>query len=97
VAEKAENRKTGARALINTWESILTDFQFELPGSNFGVLKVDRDLCERPNECLLKILKRLPYVSFVEHFEKEYGIEVVLEEDLQDFIETYAAQKGEFL
>jgi len=56
VAEISENRKTGARALVSVWENILTDFQFDLPGSNFSTLKVNRELCEKPKDYLLKML-----------------------------------------
>ena len=57
VAEIAENQKTGARALVSVWENILTDFQYELPGSNFKKLSVTRKLCERPRDMLLKMLE----------------------------------------
>ena len=93
VAEMAENRKTGARALVSAWENILTDFQFELPGSIFSKLKVTRNLCERPNDFLLKMLQRSPFVDFVDYFKREYGIDIVLDEAVQKFIETYAEQQ----
>ena len=92
IAEISENRKTGARALVSVWENILTDFQFELPGSNFSRLNVTRELCERPKDCLLKMLERSPFVDFVENFKKEYGIELILDEDLQNYFEEYAQQ-----
>jgi ATP-dependent Clp protease ATP-binding subunit ClpX len=92
VAEISENRKTGARALVSVWENILTDFQFELPGSNFSTLKVNRELCEKPKDYLLKMLEKSPFVDFVENFKKEYGIELILDEDLQNYFEAYAQQ-----
>jgi len=92
VAEISENRKTGARALVSVWENILTDFQFELPGSNFSTLKVNRELCEKPKDYLLKMLEKSPFVDFVENFKKEYGIELILDEDLQNYFEDYAQQ-----
>jgi ATP-dependent Clp protease ATP-binding subunit ClpX len=92
VAEISENRKTGARALVSAWENILTDFQFELPGSNFTMLKVNRELCEKPKDYLLKMLEKSPFVDFVENFKKEYGIELVLDESVQDYFENYAHQ-----
>ncbi len=94
VAEFSENRKTGARALVSVWENILTDFQFELPGSNFSRLQITRELCERPKEVLLKMLERSPFVDFVESFRKEYGIELSLDADMQNYIEQYASQKN---
>jgi ATP-dependent Clp protease ATP-binding subunit ClpX len=94
VAEISENRKTGARALVNMWENILTDFQFELPGSNFTDLKITRELCERPKDYLLKLLEKSPFVDYVESFKKEYGIELVLDEDVQKYLENYAHQNS---
>ncbi|RMD60193.1 MAG: AAA family ATPase [Nitrospirae bacterium] len=90
VAQRAENKKTGARALVSVWEDILTEFQFELPGSNFKNLIIDRELCERPKDVLLKILEKSPFVDFVESFKKEYGIELILDEEVQDYIREYA-------
>lgn len=94
VAEKSENRKTGARALVSVWENILTDFQFELPGSNFSKLEVTERLCERPKDVLLKMLERSPFVDFVENFKQEYGIELVLNESVQNYLEEYARDRN---
>jgi len=58
VAERAQNRKTGARALVSTWEGILTGFQFELPGSGVTKLIVDRALCQDPGGTLARLLQR---------------------------------------
>jgi hypothetical protein len=93
VAEVGENSKTGARALVSVWENILTDFQFELPGSNFKKLQVNRELCERPKDMLLIMLEKSPFVDYVENFRNEYGIELILEEDIQDYIEEIAKQE----
>jgi endopeptidase Clp ATP-binding regulatory subunit ClpX len=92
VAEVSENRKTGARALVSVWENILTDFQYELPGSNFTKLEVTRELCERSKDYLLKMFEKSPFVDFVENFKKEYGIELILENDVQKYLEAYAQQ-----
>jgi len=94
VAEISENRKTGARALVSVWEKILTDFQFDLPGSNFSTLQVTSNLCERPKDHLLKMLEKSPFVDFVENFKREYGIKLILDEDVQDFLEQYAHQNN---
>ena len=77
AAGMAEKRRTGTRALVSVWETILTDFQFELPGSNFAQLRVTQKLCESPNDCLLKMLRKSPFVDFTENFRKEYGVELV--------------------
>ncbi len=94
VAEFSENSKTGARALVSVWENILTDFQFELPGSNFKKLKITRQLCERPRDMLLKMLEKSPFVDYIENFKNEYGIELVLDEEIQEYIETVAQQQN---
>ncbi|MCJ7617553.1 MAG: AAA family ATPase [Desulfobacterales bacterium] len=94
IAEKAENQKTGARALVSVWENILTDFQFELPGTNFSKLEVTKKLCERPKDELLKMLEKSPFADFVESFKKEYGVELILDEDVQNYIEQYAHQNN---
>ncbi|PID58782.1 hypothetical protein CSB45_01930 [candidate division KSB3 bacterium] len=83
VAEISENSKTGARALVSVWESILTDFQFELPGSNFTQLNVSRELCERPKDLLLKMLERSPFVDYIENFKREYGVTLIIQRSRQ--------------
>lgn len=94
VAEVGENKKTGARALVSVWENILTDFQFALPGSNFKHLKITKELCERPNDLLLKMLEKSPFVDFIENFKSEYGIELVIDEDVQNYIEAIAKREN---
>ncbi|PIE33583.1 hypothetical protein CSA56_10715 [candidate division KSB3 bacterium] len=93
VAEFSENSKTGARALVSVWENILTDFQYELPGSNFKQLTVDRQLCLRPTDMLLKMLEKSPFVDFIETFRREYGVELVLNEDIEQYIEDLAKER----
>jgi endopeptidase Clp ATP-binding regulatory subunit ClpX len=92
IAELAENKKTGARALVSVWENILTDFQFELPGSNFKELVLTEDLCRAPKDALLKMLKRSPFVDYVESFKQEFGIEIAFDSEVQEYVEKYASQ-----
>ena len=94
VAEVGENSKTGARALVSVWENILTDFQFELPGSNFKKLRIGQDVCERPKDILLKMLEKSPFVDYIENFRKEYGVELVLAEEIQNYIEAVAKDRN---
>ncbi len=94
VAEVGENSKTGARALVSVWENILTDFQFELPGSNFKKLKITRELCERPKDMLLIMLEKSPFVDYIEHFRREYGVELVLDDEIQNYIEAVAKDRN---
>ncbi len=92
IAKLAENKKTGARALVSVWENILTDFQFELPSSNFKELIVTEELCRTPKDALLEMLKRSPFVDYVESFRKEYGIELELDEEVEAYVENYARE-----
>jgi len=94
VAEKAENKKTGARALISVFENVLTDFQFELPGRNFKSLKVTRDICQAPKDALLEMLEQSPVVDFIEKFKKNHGIELVIDEKVESRIREYARENG---
>jgi len=90
VASLAENKQTGARALVSVWENILTDFQSELPGTNHKELVISRELCARPHDVLLAMLKKSPFLDYIEFFKKEYGIELVLDENIQKYIENYS-------
>jgi ATP-dependent Clp protease ATP-binding subunit ClpX len=92
VAELAENQKTGARALVSVWENILTDFQFQLPGSNFKELIVTADLCKAPQDVLFEMLKRSPFLEYAETFNKEYGIELVIDAGAEKYIQDYAKE-----
>jgi hypothetical protein len=94
VAEISENRKTGARALVSVWKNILTEFQFELPGSNFTQLEVTRQLCEHPKDHLLRLLEKSPFVDFIDNFKKEYGIQLILDKEAQNYLDNYAHQNN---
>ena len=94
VAELAENKKTGARALVSVWETILTDFQFELPGSNFKELIVTEELCRKPKDALLEMLKRSPFVDYIECFKKEYGIELAFDKEVEAYVDKYAEENN---
>lgn len=90
IASLAENKQTGARALVSVWEDILTNFQAELPGTNHKELIITKELCEKPRDVLLAMLKKSPFLDYIEFFKKEYGIEIVLDENIQKYIEDYA-------
>ena len=90
VADLAENKQTGARALVSVWENILTDFQAEVPGTNYKELIVTRELCEKPRDILLAMLEKSPFLNYIEFFRKEYGIELILDDSVQKYIEEYA-------
>ena len=40
------------------------------------------------------MLERSPFVDFVENFRREYGIDLILDEDVQNYVEQYAQQKN---
>ena len=40
------------------------------------------------------MLEKSPFVDFVENFKKEYGIELVLDEEIQNYFEQYAQQSN---
>ncbi|MBU2511104.1 AAA family ATPase [bacterium] len=94
VAELAENLKTGARALVSVWEEILTDFQFELPGSHFKKLTVNRRLCERPKDVLLEMIERSPFLDYIINFKKGHGVDLVIDEEAENYVIEYARQNN---
>ena len=52
VAERAEKNKTGARALIGVWEDILSNFQYDLPGSGHKHLLINSALQSTPRSLI---------------------------------------------
>ncbi|MCP5054405.1 MAG: AAA domain-containing protein [bacterium] len=92
VAEQAENKKTGARALVSVWENILTDFQYELPASNFKELVITKDLCQTPQDALLEMLERSPFVDFIEGFNNEHGIRLTMGQEEEQYVQEYAKE-----
>ncbi len=94
IAEQAENDKTGARALISVIEEMLTDFQFELPGTNFKELHITREICEAPHDAMLNILARSPFVDFLEKFTRDQGVELKIGPAVEKKIEKYAKDRG---
>ncbi len=92
IAERAENQKTGARALISVFENMLTEFQFELPGRNFTELKITKEICESPKDAVLAMLARSPLVDFIGKFKRDHGIDLVIEEEAERKIEEYAKE-----
>lgn len=94
VAERAENAKTGARAMVSVFEELLTDFQFELPGKNFKDIVITKEVCQAPHDALLKILERSPFVDFMEKFRRDQGVELVIPEAVENKIVKYAEENG---
>ncbi len=94
VAEKAEAKKTGARALVSEWESILTDFQFQLPGHKVSAFTVTKKICEHPQDELLKILEKSPVFDFADRFRQEHGVQLRFTDESVGYIENYAKKNG---
>ena len=90
IAGKGENQKTGARALISVFEDLLTDFQFELPGTSFKKLHVTKEICEAPKDALLAMLTRSPFVDFIEKFKRDHGIELAFAPETEEAIKNHA-------
>jgi endopeptidase Clp ATP-binding regulatory subunit ClpX len=94
VAEKAEDSKVGARALVNIWEDILTEFQYELPGKAIKHLRITRELCTRPKDALLKMLKISPFEDYIDYFHREYGILLSFEDPAVEYILALAEKEN---
>ncbi|MBI5179601.1 MAG: AAA family ATPase [Nitrospinae bacterium] len=92
VAERAEKKKTGARALVSEWETVLTDFQYDLPGTNFKSFRVTGDICRKPQDGILKLLEKSPFVDFIERFRNDCGLSLKFTDDAMAFVENYASE-----
>ncbi|MEE8484651.1 MAG: AAA family ATPase [Nitrospinota bacterium] len=93
VAGKAERKKTGARALVSEWEAALTDFQFELPGTNFRTFVVTSEVVNEPKDALLKLMERSPFIDFLGGFKRDYGIVLKFTDEAVKYIEEYAKEQ----
>lgn len=94
IAQRSEAKKTGARALVSEWEAVLTGFQFELPGTNFTSFKITGAMCERPQDALLELLQRSPFVDFVQKFKNDYGLTLKFTDSAVQYVGAYAAEHG---
>ena len=94
VALKAEKKKTGARALVSEWETILTDFQFELPGTNFKTFVVTGNVCRKPQDELLVLLEKSPFINFSDRFRQDYGITLSFTDAAMEYVENYAKRRN---
>jgi ATP-dependent protease HslVU (ClpYQ) ATPase subunit len=50
-----------------------------------------RELIDLPQGLSIENTKKSPFVDYVEYFKNEYGIELVLDEDVQNYFEQYAS------
>ncbi len=78
IAEKASHENTGARGLLTVTERALREFKYELPSSTVRQFVVTRELVEKPESELGRILhepeyeKRLLMQQFVREFERKF-------------------------
>ncbi|MBI3794329.1 MAG: AAA family ATPase [Nitrospinae bacterium] len=94
VAEKAEKKKTGARALVSEWEGVLTDFQYELPGTNFSSVQIDGKICKKPQDAIMKLMEKSPFVDFIGRFKMDYGLTLKFTDEAIKFVEEYAVSRN---
>ncbi|HJM83198.1 MAG TPA: AAA family ATPase [Nitrospinota bacterium] len=94
IAKKAENKKTGARALISVFENVLTEFQFTLPGGNIREIQITREICEAPQDQLLAMLELSPIFDFVEKFRRDHGIDLLISDEVEQRIRQFAADNN---
>jgi ATP-dependent protease HslVU (ClpYQ) ATPase subunit len=78
IADKASHENTGARGLLTVTERALREFKYELPSSTVRQFVVTRELVEKPESELGRILhepeyeKRLLMQQFVREFERKF-------------------------
>lgn len=94
IAQRAEKKKTGARALVGEWENVLTDFQYELPGTNFVQFTMSGDICRAPQDALLQLMQRSPFADFTQRFKSDYGITLRFTGPAIKYVEDYAKERG---
>ena len=90
IAERAEKAKTGARALIGVLEEVLTEFQYELPGTQHRNLLITREVCEQPKDYLLRLLARSPFEDYADSFQSEFGIALEFTPEAEEYVRKYA-------
>ncbi len=78
IAEKAALENTGARGLLTVCERVLREFKYELPSSTVHQFVVTRELVNRPEAELQRILREPEYEKrqlmqqFVREFERKF-------------------------
>ena len=78
----AEEKKNGNGKLLSYYKKAESE------------LEVTRELCEHPKDYLLGMLEKSPFVDYIDNFKKEYGIELILDKDVQNYLENYAHQNN---
>jgi len=104
MAGRAVEEKTGARGLMTVWEKTLRDFKFELPSLGLQELRIDEALVADPQRALADCRYKAQSVqvsvaareveSFMQHFSKDYGLDVRLEPEATSAIVDRSTREG---
>jgi len=90
LAEAAAKEKTGARGLLTVFEKLFRDYKYYLAGSGLSQLRVTAALVREPRRVLDRLMAEGHKIEaqmletgthqFVEKFNREHGLEIVLDE-----------------
>jgi ATP-dependent Clp protease ATP-binding subunit ClpX len=90
LAEAAAKEKTGARGLLTVFEKLFRDYKYYLAGSGLSQLRVTATLVREPKRVLDRLMAEGHKLEaqmleagarqFVEKFNREHGLEIVLDE-----------------
>lgn len=78
LAELAAEEKTGARGLMTICEQALRNFKFELPGTPFRKLVINRELVDNPEKELARLLS-----------DGEYSERLIMEQMAHEFSDRF--------
>ena len=90
LAEAAAKEKTGARGLLTVFEKLFRDYKYYLAGSGLSQLRVTAALVREPQRVLDRLMAEGHKLEaqmleagarqFAEKFNREHGLEIVLDE-----------------
>ena len=90
LAEAAAKEKTGARGLLTVFEKLFRDYKYYLAGSGLSQLRVTAALVREPKRVLDRLMAEGHKLEgqmleagahqFAEKFNREHGLEIVLDE-----------------
>jgi ATP-dependent Clp protease ATP-binding subunit ClpX len=90
LAEAAAKEKTGARGLLTVFEKLFRDYKYYLAGSGLSQLRVTATLVREPKRVLDRLMAEGHKLEaqmleagarqFAEKFNREHGLEIVLDE-----------------
>ncbi len=104
IAELAAEEQTGARGLMTICERIFRNFKFELPSTKVKRFVVTRELVDRPDADLEKLLAeheseeravvRQLVHDFAERFRENHGITIRFTDAAADLLVQMAVEQG---